>query len=270
MVVVLAAGGALAFVAIGYRNAIRDPIVRPAVVHVADWPKGTRPVKVLLVSDIHVAGPDMPPERVVRIANRLNATKPDLILIAGDLISDKRLATHVYTVAEAVAPLRAFRAPHGTVVVLGNHDYWTNEAGFKRELAKAGLTLLENSAVVRGPLIVGGVSDSFTHHDDIPRTYRAMAGQRGVQVLLSHDPDITANLPSPVAAVFAGHTHCGQINRPWSGEPAMNVSRYGMRFQCGAIVDRGQPLFVTAGLGTSAVWLRYGAPPDAWLVTLGP
>jgi predicted MPP superfamily phosphohydrolase len=28
-------------------------------------------------------------------------------------------------------------------------------------------------------------------------------------------------------------------------------------------------VFVTAGLGTSVIWLRYGAPPDAWLVTVG-
>ena len=260
----------LVFVTIGYRNATQMPVVRTAQSKVANWPKGTPPIRVLLISDIHVAGPDMPPERVARIADQLNAAKPDIVLIAGDLISKKSLASHLFTPAEVVGSLKAFKAPLGVLVALGNHDHWAGTDAFKRELATAKLTLLDNNAVVRGPLVIGGVGDEFTGHADIAKTYRAMANYAGVPIILTHDPDIVPNLPTPVAAVFAGHTHCGQINRPWSGEPAMNVSRYGMRFQCGDIDDRGQRVFVTAGLGTSVVWLRYGSRPDAWLVTIGP
>jgi uncharacterized protein len=258
------------FLAIGYRNATQMPIIRTAQLKAENWPKGAPPVRVLLISDIHVAGPDMPPERVAKIAEQLNATKPDLILIAGDLISEKLLATRLFTPEEVVASLTAFKAPLGVIVALGNHDHWAGTAAFKRELASAKLTLLDNDAVTRGPLIIGGVGDEFTGNADLAKTYRAMAIQKGVPMIVTHDPDIVPDLPSPVAAVFAGHTHCGQINRPWSGAPAMNVSRYGMRFQCGDIKDRGQRVFVTAGLGTSVVWLRYAAPPDAWVVTIGP
>lgn len=260
----------LVFVGIGYRNATQMPVVRAAQLKVQNWPKGAPPVRVLLISDIHVAGPDMPPERVARIAAQLTAAKPDLILIAGDLISEKSLATRLYAPEEVVRSLTAFKAPLGVIVALGNHDHWAGTAAFRRELAKTQLTLLDNDAVKRGPLVVGGVGDEFTGHADIAKTYRAMATQTGVPIIVTHDPDIVPDLPSPIAAVFAGHTHCGQINRPWSGEPAMNVSRYGMRFQCGDINDRGQRVFVTAGLGTSVVWLRYGSRPDAWLVTIGP
>ena len=48
------------------------------------------------------------------------------------------------------------------------------------------------------------------------------------------------------------------------------MSRYGNRFACGAIADGGQTIFVGAGLGTSILPLRFGAPPDVWLVTLRP
>ncbi|MFC4293049.1 hypothetical protein ACFOWX_11550 [Sphingorhabdus arenilitoris] len=34
------------------------------------------------------------------------------------------------------------------------------------------------------------------------------------------------------------------------------------------MLRRGKNVVVTAGLGTSIVPLRYGAPPDVWLVTL--
>ena len=76
------------------------------------------------------------------------------------------------------------------------------------------------------------------------------------------------DLPGPVALVAAGHTHCGQISLPLIGRLA-TASRYGERFACGLIRDRGQPVVVSAGLGTSIVPLRYGVPPDLWLIELG-
>lgn len=266
----LLAIASVGFACLGYWNATRDPIVRTARVAVADWPAGSLPLKLLLISDVHVAGPDTPPERLARIVERLNALRPDLVVIAGDLISEKSLATRIYTPTEAVAPLRGLRARLGVVAVLGNHDHWAGAAEFERALRDAAITRLENEAVQRGPLAIGGVGDEFTGHADVPATYRALAALRGPRILVTHDPDIVADLPETVAAVFAGHTHCGQATKPWSGEPFANVSRYGRRFQCGDITDKGQRLFVTAGLGTSVIWLRYGAPPDVWLVTIGP
>ncbi len=253
----------------GYWNATRDPIVRTAYVKVADWPTGAPPVRMLLLSDIHVSGPEMPPARMAEIARKLNALKPDLILIAGDLVSTKRLATHIYTTAEVVAPLRALHAPLGVVVTLGNHDHWYDEAGFRRALPEAGLTLLANQAVKRGPLVIGGVDDDFTGHADIQATIAAMDAFDGPRILLTHSPDIVPALPIRVAAVLAGHTHCSQIQWPW-GKPLVYSTRYGDRFNCGFKRDRGQTVIVSAGLGTSVIWLRYGAPPDVWLVTLGP
>ncbi len=254
----------------GYWNATRDPIIRSGTIKVEDWPTGAPPVRVLLISDIHIAGPDMPPQRMARIARQLSALKPDLILIAGDLVSDKRLATRIYSVPEIIAPLKALRAPLGVVIALGNHDHWFAESAIPAEIRRAGMTVLINQAIKRGPLVIGGVDDDFTHHADLPRTFAAMAQLSGPRIIVTHSPDIVPNLPSPVAAVFAGHTHCGQILRPWSGEPVDDVSRYGRRFRCGLIDDAGQKVVVGAGLGTSVVWLRYLAPPDVWLVTLGP
>lgn len=271
----LLAAGLLALFGMGYWNATRDPLVRSTTVHAADWPKGERPLKLLLISDIHIAGPDMPPERAARLVRQLDALHPDLVLVAGDLISEKTLATRIYTVPEAVAPLKGFTAPLGVIVAMGNHDHWFDEAGFTREIPKAGLTLLRNAAVKRGPLVVGGVDDDFSHHADVPATFAAMNALDGPRIVVTHSPDIVPTLPAPVTAVFAGHTHCGQITWPVSHKPVSFVSRYGMRFNCGDVNDRVesgwmQRVLVTAGLGTSVIWLRYGAPPDAWLVTIGP
>lgn len=254
----------------GYRNATHDPVIRKAAVEVDGWSAGQPPLKILLLSDIHVAGPDMPPARLVRIIGELNRLKPDLILIAGDLVSERRGATHIYTPAEVVAPLGGLRASLGVVVAPGNHDHWFKPDALRGELEKRGLRVLQNEAVKLGPLVVGGVDDDYSGHDDVPATLAAMDRLGpGVPLLLTHSPDIVPDLPRPVAAVFAGHTHCGQIRFPFIGALTY-VSRYGDRFACGDIDDRGQRVFVGAGLGTSLLPLRFNTPPDAWLVTLTP
>ena len=260
----------VALLAKGYWNATRDPVIRTAAVEVPDWPAGQPPLKILLLSDIHVAGPDMPPARLAHIVDKLNRLKPDLVLIAGDLVSEKRTATHIYSAAEVVAPLGGLRAPLGVVVAPGNHDHWFKPDALRGELETRGLRVLQNEAVKLGPLVIGGVDDDYSGHDDVPATLAAMDRiGPGVPLLLTHSPDIVPAVKRPVAAIFAGHTHCGQIRFPFIGALTY-VSRYGDRFACGDITDKDQRIFVGAGLGTSLLPLRFYTPPDAWLVTLGP
>lgn len=260
----------VALLAKGYWNATRDPVIRTAAVEVPDWPAGQPPLKILLLSDIHVAGPDMPPARLAHIVDKLNRLKPDLVLIAGDLVSEKRTATHIYSAAEVVAPLGGLRAPLGVVVAPGNHDHWFKPDALRGELETRGLRVLQNEAVKLGPLVIGGVDDDYSGHDDVPATLAAMDRiGPGVPLLLTHSPDIVPAVKRPVAAIFAGHTHCGQIRFPFIGALTY-VSRYGDRFACGDITDKDQRIFVGAGLGTSLLPLRFNTPPDAWLVTLGP
>jgi uncharacterized protein len=261
---------ALAILGKGYWNAVSEPIIRTASISAKDWTVGEPSLKLLLISDIHVAGPDMPPSRLERLVGEFNALKPDLILIAGDLVSEKRIAAKLYSPAEVIAPLGGLQAPLGVIVTPGNHDHWFDMAALIAEMEKRGITVLQNGAVLRGPLIIGGIDDDYTRRADIMRTYDAMAKlQPSPRILLTHSPDVAARLPAPVAAVFAGHTHCGQIAFPIVGALTY-VSAYGGRFACGDILDQGQRIFVGAGLGTSVMPLRYGAMPDAWLVTIGP
>lgn len=260
---------ALGILGYGYAGAIADPIIRHANIHVAAWPAAQAPVRIALLSDLHIAGPDMPPQRLARIVAGVNAQHPDLILIAGDFVSDKRLATRRYSTAETVEPLRRLTSTLGTFAVLGNHDHWRDAAAFRTALPKVGIRLIDNNAVAAGPLTIIGIDDDFTHHADPARAFAATRELAGPRIVLTHSPDIIPSLPERVALITAGHTHCGQIALPWLG-PIATMSRYGKRFACGLINDNGQQIIVGAGLGTSIAPLRIGAPPDYWIVTLGP
>lgn len=263
----IAAG--LALLAFMYWTALRDPVVREAEVRLRDWPRGTPPVRAVLISDLHVAGPDMPPSRLEHIVGRIDSLRPDIVLIAGDFISDKRVATRTYPLPEAVAPLARLHSRLGTFAVLGNHDHWRSAAEARAALQAIGVTLLDNGAARAGPLAIGGLDDDYTGHDDMRRTLAAMRRLRGARILLSHSPDPFATLADDVGLMLAGHTHCGQIRLPLIGALGYE-SRYGARYGCGLIEERGRTLVVGAGLGTSILPLRLGAVPDLWMVTIGP
>ena len=156
------------------------------------------------------------------------------------------------------------------VVAPDNHDHWFEPDALRGALERHGLRVLQNEAVKLGPLIVGGVDDDYSGHDDVPATLAAMDRLGpGIPLILSHSPDIVPAVKRPVVAILAGHTHCGQIRFPFIGALTY-VSQYGDRFACGDISDGGQRVFVGAGLGTSLLPLRYLTPPDAWLITLKP
>lgn len=260
---------ALGLAGYGYWSATRPPVVREARVEIRTWPPGQRPLRVLLMSDIHVQGPDMAPERLLRIVQQANALAPDLILIAGDFIGDKEMGTRAYSAQDMAAPLAGLEAPLGRFAVLGNHDHWNNAPAVHAALTGAGIRVLVNEAVRVGPLALGGVDDDHTSRSDLGRTLVAMQMAGGVPILLSHSPDPFPSLPDDVPLMLAGHTHCGQIRLPIIGVLA-TASRHGKRYACGRFDERGRTLIVGAGLGTSVLPFRIGAAPDMWLIHLGP
>jgi len=253
-----------------YWSAIAEPTVREARVALPGFPAGQAPVRVALLSDIHVQGPDMPPERLARIVTQVNAQRPDLVLIAGDFLGTRALSTGHYSPAEIAAPLRGLRARLGVIAVLGNHEHMHGDApAMRAALTAIGIRVLANQAVQAGPLAVGGLDDQVSGHNRDHQTYAAMRALSGARVLLSHSPDPFATLPPDVGLMLAGHTHCGQIVLPLYGAWSTG-SDYGDRYACGYVEQNGRKLITSAGLGASILPFRLLAPPDFWIVTIGP
>ncbi len=246
-------------------DTMAEPTVRRTQIEVDGLAPDAPPVRIALLSDIHVAGPDMPPERVERIVAQVNALRPDLIAIAGDLVSEKRSATRIYSPAEAVAPLAALEAPLGVMAVPGNHDHWFDMPAIAAQLRKHGILLLANEAAQLGPLAIGGLDDDFTNRANLRATLAAMEGLQGARIMLSHSPDPFPKMPGSVPIMLAGHTHCGQIVWPWGGSPA-SMSDYGQRYACGRVDEDGKVLVVGAGLGTSVLPFRLFTQPEIWLI----
>lgn len=264
----ICAAAAMSLTGYSFWEARRDPVVREASISLPGWPAGTAPMRVVLISDVHIGTAAMGPERLSRIVAQINALRPDLVVIAGDFIFGHAPDSAERIGAPMVAPLAGLRARLGVVAALGNHDHWTGGAATRALLDRAGVTVVDNGAIQRGPLALGVAGDDFSHHTDLPATLAAMAKLPGARIMLTHSPDIAPRLPADVPLLLAGHTHCGQVVLPFYG-PISEVSRFGTRYRCGIRREPGRTVVTTAGLGTSGGPFRLGAPPDLWLLTLG-
>ena len=267
---------AAAFVGWLILNARAMPVVRRAEVLLpfpADAPRA--PVTVALLTDTHLSGPDNSPARMARIVAQINALKPDLILLGGDYIGDAKGGA-TYDARASIASFAGLRAPLGVVAVLGNHDSRSQKnqralsgADWQAAFARMGITLLQDGAVRRGPLAIGGLQDVYTRKIDLPATLAATARVGGAPLILSHGQDVFPALPDAPSLTLVGHTHCGQVALPFAGIVYV-PSKYGTRYACGLYRDGARTMIVAGGVGTSGLPIRMLAPPDIWLITVRP
>ena len=226
---------------------------------------------VLLASDIHLGNPAMDVARLRRIVAQIDRLHPDTVLLAGDFVAghDKAVARKV--AFDIVAPLAELRAPLGVFAVLGNHDYSTEPDRIADALRRAKITVLENSAARAGPLAIAGIADVSSQRNgeavqNPDRAVAAAASVGGIPVALTHSNN-RGYLRDRISLLLAGHTHCGQIELQYLG---IKNPFLGALPPCGLYHDNYGITVITAGVGTSIVPLRFNAPPDLWVITLGP
>ncbi len=249
--------------------------VRHVTVASAEW-RGP-PLRIGIISDTHVAAPHMDVARVRRVVARMNAERPDVVVLLGDYAGGHepaavRATPETSDILQGVEAFSGLRSPLGTWAVLGNHDSWFDDAAIADALDRAGANLLENEArrVSRpgGAFWIGGLADMHSKREPplVSATLRDVTDDAPV-VLLTHWPDPFADVPDRVALTLAGHTHCGQVVLPVVGR-LVHASAASERWPCGLYDEGGRKLFVTGGVGVSILPVRFHAPPEIVVLTL--
>ncbi len=234
------------------------------------------PLKIGILSDVHV-GAHVTPGRVGRVVARLSRERPDLIVYLGDYVGGHRAAARRSpgarsTILRGVEALGGGQAPLGRIAILGNHDWWYDGPAIEAELRRSNIAVLENDAVrvprPGGPFWIAGLADMASKRvwPSTPAALRDIPADEPV-IVLTHWPDPFVHVPPRVALTLAGHSHCGQVDLPLFGRPVA-ASPGSRRWPCGLYVVRGRQLFVTGGLGTSVLPVRFGAPPEIVVLTL--
>lgn len=229
------------------------------------------PLKIVLVSDIHIGGLHVSPKRVSKIVKTINAQSPDIVLIAGDFVNGhERRENHSDAfntkIDTGVANLSSLSSPLGVYAVLGNHDAWYDKNRLRAKLEAADVTVLVNEFTTpqKGVCLVG-LADADTGRED-PNIFKGCPATDRI-IALMHSPDSFLYMPSETMIGFAGHTHGGQINLPIIGR-AVTATRIGRRYAYGSQRFGGVPVYITAGIGTSILPARFRAPPEIVVLTL--
>jgi predicted MPP superfamily phosphohydrolase len=194
--------------------------------------------------------------------------KPDLVLLLGDHVADVTFGHHLEPGPVARELAGVLRAGVPALGVLGNHDWYAGGWRMRAALEEAGLPVLEDSAVpvLDDRLWVAGVADLWERTPSVPAALAHVPPGAPV-LLMTHNPDVVADVPRSVQLVVAGHTHGGQV--ALRGRPFHSVSeRTGNRFTTGRWYPEDR-LYVTAGIGSSLVPLRSVTPEVPVLVLRG-
>jgi predicted MPP superfamily phosphohydrolase len=233
------------------------------------------PLTIAVLSDTHVGGPHVNAARMGRIVRRVNALRPELVVLLGDYVNGhhhpfERTPAENQEITGGIATFAALQTRYGVVSVIGNHDVWYDRTDVTAALQDAGVAALWNRHIVirrtgGEPLVIAGLAD-FTTGD--PNFAAALDGApAGANtIIISHSPDPFVDMPHGPALMLAGHGHCGQVTIPLIGRPI--VPLVNDRFACGLIRERGEQMYVTAGIGTSMVPVRFLTPPEIVLITL--
>jgi Predicted phosphohydrolases len=211
-------------------------------------------LRIVAASDIHL-GNTIRRSRLEKFVNKINAQKPDIILLAGDVIDRNIRPVEEQRMDEV---LRQLKAKYGVYTVLGNHEYYGGVDKAIAFLKRSGIHLLRDRAVTIDDrfVIVGRDDRTNPNRQSIERLMQGVDRSLPV-ILLDHQPyHLSESQQNKIDLQISGHTHRGQI------------------FPFNLLVDRMFELahgyrkighthyYVSSGLGLWAAPLRIGTQSE--------
>ena len=241
------------------------------------------PLRLVLLSDLHI-GVNSSPELYRDMVSLVNAQEPDLILIAGDIVTSCFEGMDDPSAYARV--LGTMQAKFGTYVVYGNHDVEEPLLGgfscvdaerayrhpeMETFLSDCGWELLTDEAAeipeLGGLAIVGRrdlsrPGDGVSERETIPALLENISPEAPA-LLLAHEPaELSALAGYGIDLCVSGHTHDGQI---FPGNVFCRLfcpQSYGMRDWNGCVS------IVSSGVGFYGPPIRVGTRSEIVVIDL--
>ena len=236
-----------------------NPVVRYELISTN---KITAPMRIVLVSDLHL-GTFLGKEYCEKMVGRINAEKPDLVLIAGDIIDDRYAIVNRQTSME---PLERLQAKLGVAAVLGNHDYFDRKTDEEvHDLKNLGVSVLINESKTFDGIRVVGLKD-FSKDQDIANLTKFAANHGNeLLILLEHQPRrIVESSEAGYDLYLAGHTHGGAFFPNELFTSLIHKLDYGRKN------FSDMTAIVTSGYGFFGIPVRLGINPEYVVIDLKP
>jgi uncharacterized protein len=218
--------------------------------------------RIAQLSDLHLTSLGSLHDAVFR---EVTAFDPQLVVISGDAVESEGALTSLTELCRRLA------APGRDIVAtLGNWEHWGHvpllavDAAYRR--AGARLLVNESAAVPSGPRILA-TDDFCSGHDDIGAAIGTWSPSP-VTLFVTHAPGLCDALPPSMpgfALGLAGHTHGGQV---CAAGKSVWVPPGSGRFREGLYTTASGPVYVSRGIGTSLVPVRFTCRPELPLFRL--
>ena len=252
----IAVGIAIASLAIGTRNAF-SPVVREYELSIDKSGGVQREWTIAVASDIHL-GNVIGNRHLRKLVARVDAMKPDLVLLPGDVIDD---SIEPFLRNEMSKSLGELRAKHGVYAVLGNHEYYGGHIPeYLEEMRKVGIRVLQDETVeVAGSLQLLGRKDKTAEAPQFGGRRSVAELVEGLDhakpfILLDHQPTMFQQAADAgIDLMLSGHTHRGQF------APNHLVTKRVFELDWGYIRKNAMHVVVSSGYGLWGPPIRIGS-----------
>lgn len=246
-------------------------IVKEEALVYPNLPENFHGIKIVQFTDLHY-GTTIKTNELKKIVNKINETKPDLIVFTGDLI-DKHYSITEKEKEEIKELLKQMNAKLGKYAVQGNHD----KKHFNNIMKDTDFIVLDNSYDLiyndnHIPILITGIGSSQLKNTNIDKAFNYFKEETSNQdifvISLLHEPDSIDTILEKyeVDLALAGHSHNGQVRLPFT--PAL-VKVLGAKKYYEAKYTIGDTnLFISGGIGTSNYPFRLFNHPSINLIRL--
>ncbi len=221
--------------------------------------KNINPMRIVAVSDLHL-GYTIGKKELQRWVKLINDEKPDMIVIAGDLIDNQLRPVLEQNMHH---DLQKLSAPLGVYASTGNHEYISGIKESADFFKKAGITLIRDSVVeVNGVAIIGREDYSYKNRKDLNQIVNGISNG-SFKLLLDHQPNnLNEAVDANIDLQISGHTHYGQVF------PASLVTHKIFELPHGYKMIGDTHFYVSSGLGIWGGKFRIGTQSEYVVVDL--
>ena len=171
--------------------------------------------RIVLIADTHI-GTTITGEEFKNYILKINESKPDIVVIAGDFIDDD---TSYDDLVKATSSLSLLETKYGTYFVYGNHDkgYFNyrkyNNNDFEKMLIENNVRILKDEItnITNDVILIGRKDHQDSNRLSIKNLTKDLDKNKYI-IVLDHQPrDYKNESESGVDLVLSGHTHGGQF-----------------------------------------------------------
>jgi len=262
-----------------------DYKIEEMTIKIPGLPAEQKGTSVVLISDVH-SGPFMDTGLMSEYVDVINSLNPDLIFIPGDMTNSKKEEASPFAKS-----FRNLKSKYGVYATFGNHDYFS-DVNYIGDVVKneTGIKILRNEALLidvngkpfsimgtedtrdsggkSNPVIKGYITNTIQTASNL-FAEKKIDSSTVPKIILVHKPYIFDEVcDQNFDLMLSGHTHGGQVVFFKMGDINLSIASTVSKYISGLYQNAGKYLYVSRGIGTVGLPLRFNCPPEITKFTL--